>query len=494
MAYVKGYKNDVFVSYAHRDNEGPHNQREGGWVDTVASKLQSQLEKRLVAPPNTVTVWTDYDLPTNKPITPELLKEVRASALLLVVLSPYYLLSEWCVRERDAFLALAQERLAEGHVFLINYANIDHGRRPKEFGDLKGDDFFVFDRKVNCDRPLGEFDPREPAFEQQIYALSVKMAGVLREMSSNPPHHRPADKRNPASQAGQGYDVFVAATDDLEDREQELSNHLVQAGLRVSPRRFYGQASLGEFEAAVGAEMANCRVFAQLLNTTKGTPPAFESPLRLPALLAKMAKRQTGMRTLQWRDPLIDLNSISDPTHRALLDAATACPIEEFKRSVVAAATQKPDPPPTPRPPNVLVFVDHLPEDSELAEQVRKVLWDESIEDVQLPIDGNAQVVNDNLEDLLNQADGMIEVFGCAEPASLDMRMRHHKRILGGRDRKIAALAILEGPPGDQEKFAQLLHAQKSPSLLIIDSPRGVKREDLADFITRLRNARDLNG
>ena len=42
MAYVPGYDHDVFVSYAHLDNQG-----DGAWVSTLVRHLDTEIRQRL---------------------------------------------------------------------------------------------------------------------------------------------------------------------------------------------------------------------------------------------------------------------------------------------------------------------------------------------------------------------------------------------------------------------------------------------------------------
>jgi hypothetical protein len=124
MAFTPGFDHDLFVSYAHLDNDPMGVEVEGwvrpsdGWVDALVKKVQSELSKRLGS--GQVRAYMDPQLDGNRPITPELLSAVRRSAMLMVILSPGYLHSEWCKRERHAFLAGIQSRVESGSVFVVH--------------------------------------------------------------------------------------------------------------------------------------------------------------------------------------------------------------------------------------------------------------------------------------------------------------------------------------------------------------------------------------
>ena len=101
MAYVLGYDHDVFVSYAHLDNQG-----ESAWVTTLVRHLETEVRQRLGA--TDLRVWIDRELDGNRPLTPEIMQAIRRSATILLIVSPSYIASEWCARERNAFSALPE--------------------------------------------------------------------------------------------------------------------------------------------------------------------------------------------------------------------------------------------------------------------------------------------------------------------------------------------------------------------------------------------------
>lgn len=488
MAYVPGFDHDVLVSYAHIDNEDRNQVRHSGWVDAVKAELEDQLRRRLGS--RAVSIWIDDQLPGNQPITPEIIRHVQGSALLLVVLSPSYLCSPWCERERNAFLDVARDRLEEGHAFIIVNLDVNRSQWPHEFGDLDGFRFWIRDPELHVDRPLGMFDRSETAFLGRIYALSAKMAEKLKAMAARP-HARSLQTKSTDPGSVSEVGVFVArATDDLEDREQELRNHLTQAGLHVPPRRIYIQADRADFERAVRSEMSGCRVFVQLLSHARGLELAFDDSRRLPALLAAIAAEE-GLTIRQWRDRMLDPATIGNAHHRALVDGAMACPIEEFKRAVVDAASARVAPPRPKRPSKVIVFVDRADEDRPLAEQVAAILTSVGAQ-VWFPIDqGSAEELREHLKGSLQDADGVIEVFGAAELTSVRARMRQHTKLLAYRATEPAALAVLKGPPAGSETLERLRASVADPTLLFIDSAEGVHKDQLAPFIARLCAVRD---
>ena len=100
---------DLFVSYAHVDNTPLPGDAEG-WVTKLVQALEPQLAMRLGRP---VRIWRDAKLVAgdNFPLDGD--ARLRATGLLLCVVSPRYLRSEWCHRELEAFMATAANQGVE---------------------------------------------------------------------------------------------------------------------------------------------------------------------------------------------------------------------------------------------------------------------------------------------------------------------------------------------------------------------------------------------
>lgn len=97
MAFVPGYQYDVFISYAHIDDEpaipGDHATR---WVSTLRQTLQTRLDQK-VGRRDAVTMWIDRGgLESNEPVTPRIREAIASSATLVVLFSLGYLRSPWC--------------------------------------------------------------------------------------------------------------------------------------------------------------------------------------------------------------------------------------------------------------------------------------------------------------------------------------------------------------------------------------------------------------
>ena len=151
MGYVPGYKNDIFVSYAHiDDNLLPGVQ--SGWVTTLIGCIKTRLAQRL-GRSDAYKLWMDVELARHVKLTPQIMDALRQTAIMIIVLSPGYLASEWCKREKNKFLELIKQ--SSSRVFIIERDIIEDQDRPAEFQDLIPFRFWVRDREGKPPRILG---------------------------------------------------------------------------------------------------------------------------------------------------------------------------------------------------------------------------------------------------------------------------------------------------------------------------------------------------
>src|SRR6185503_2439432 len=104
MNSTANFEYDIFISYAHIDNQ-PLDQGLKGWVETLHERLSVRLAQLLGEEPR---IWRDLKLQGNDMFADTLVDRVGRAAILVSVLSPRYVKSEWCLRELSEFSRRAQ--------------------------------------------------------------------------------------------------------------------------------------------------------------------------------------------------------------------------------------------------------------------------------------------------------------------------------------------------------------------------------------------------
>src|ERR1700733_5223154 len=89
MAYLPQFEEDIFVSYAHVDDEAVSGSGQG-WVTEFVKCLKAELARKL-GRSDAYALWVDHDLRHSQPVTPQILERVRRSAMLVLIMSPGYI-------------------------------------------------------------------------------------------------------------------------------------------------------------------------------------------------------------------------------------------------------------------------------------------------------------------------------------------------------------------------------------------------------------------
>jgi hypothetical protein len=453
MAFVSGYKHDVFISYAHVDNIPlSGTDVKTGWVTTFASNLNKLLSRKLS---RDASIWMDHrELSGNAPLTPAIMNALRETATFIVIVSPRYLASEWCRREREGFLRLMNERSAAGtRVFMVEIDKVE--KLPVEFTDLIGYRFWVQDWEDPIPRTLGlpVPDPRDQEYYNRLTRINYDLAEELKRLESASVQ-RPTDiPQITVAGASTKPAIFLAeVTDDLDSKREEVKDYLTQAGFGVLPETWRSYEDLAAFERAVDGEIKRCQIFAQLLSEVSGRKP-FNQSYGYPRLQYERAL-QAGKTILQWRNEKLKVEDVADADHRLLLEGSTvrAEGIEEFKRALVEAASPPP-PPATPPANGKFVFVSaDMADRAKAKEFICQYLLERGISYAMLPTQTDPEAVRKFMEISLANCDAALVVYCATDQASVLGQVLQCRKVIAQREHPIPAIAIYDGPPSPEAR------------------------------------------
>jgi len=107
-----------------------------GWVETIIDNLTRKLAQK-IGRTDLLKLWDDRLLAKNAPLTPEILDALEGSATFVLVLSPSYLKSPWCQREKNAFYDLLRlKNRSINSVFVVQRDRVGRESCPEEIRDL----------------------------------------------------------------------------------------------------------------------------------------------------------------------------------------------------------------------------------------------------------------------------------------------------------------------------------------------------------------------
>jgi hypothetical protein len=492
MGDVNTYSNDVFISYSHIDNEFFGDDR-GGWVDIFHSQLQNFIDVHVG---RRTKVWRDKRLTGAEVFSDEIEQQLRSSAVLVTVISPGYLQSEWCNRELRGFAELAQQRgdLRVGNlqrVVKVLRLPVERSVLPPLLDEALGAQFFRIDAASGRARDLlvDERADAEKVFRARVDDVAQDLCRLLRAMAES-------DAGVAASAPVESAEtVFLAwATSDLSEEREGLRRELEARGYRVVPTGGPLVDAAGVRESILAA-LREAKVAIHLIGAVRGFVPEGEansiveiqSDEDVYRVSGSVAQRVFWLATTATpRDPglsaLIDRLQLQSPgggqvdllANQSLEDLKTLVldrlnPAAKAARELVKTAT-----------PLVYLICDQL--DRADVAPIEDFLFDQSLE-VRLPLfDGDSEDVRSEHYEVLKECDGVLLFWGKANEAWLRAMLRDLNKVFGlGRAEPYtaASLYLADLPDAGKEAF-------RTHQVSIVRGNREFEPGELSSFVAEL--------
>ncbi|SAL04302.1 TIR domain protein [Caballeronia arationis] len=394
MPSVPGY--DIFISYAHADDEVPQGAgTPSGWVSSLAYNLNVGPNVRKKK------IYIDHRLKPGDNFSAQLIDKVCACKLLIILLSQNYIDSEWCGKELERFVAShTNDPEKPTDVFVVELAPYEElVKVPDNIAQLRKRNIHAkfWDHPINAKSPILAGYPTPQGCSREIEQLYWSMLGELqravderlremgdgREESSRQPLVFPGTDAKPLSMAKPNLGTILLAdvTDDLEALRNRLKLELESEGITVLPvDGDYVGLGADEFYNSIADDLKHSDLFVQMLSSHAGRKGrGFAAPL--PQLQLRSA-REANRPVMQWCDHLPGPGEIDDPAHGKLFDTPyiRAATLTTFASEVVKRLREIKQPCAGPGPLRRTLFLDDLAGEPGLKERVREILkaenWD----------------------------------------------------------------------------------------------------------------------
>jgi hypothetical protein len=472
MAGPAYFEKHLFISYAHIDNQ-PLAPDQKGWVSRFHESLEAMLSMRLG---RRAAIWRDLKLSGNDVFADEIVAQFPKTAILISVLTPRYVESEWCTREVREFCKAAE--LSGGVVSdkrsrivkVIKTPVDSEGPLPSVMKDVLGYPFYVFDE---CGTPL-ELDPAfgpemGPKYHLKIAKLAWDISLQLKQLV--PPAAEAAGTLVEGAGTSRPTVYLAECSWDQRQAREALEADLRMHGYPILPARPLPRQEEA-YLAEVTRMLALAKLSIHLVGSTYGAVPdgpAGQSVVVLQNELAAQRSRIAGLRrviALQdgTKSEHAEQQQFIDMLHRdaeAQLGAdLLICDNETLKAAihVTLEKLQRPEPPITVDSGGArrakLVYIICDSRDRKATIPVRKFLKGHWL-DVQIPVfHGDAAAVRKANSDLLAQCDAVILFYGAGDE-SWKRTVESDLRKLRGTRRDTPQMAVytyLSDPPTDDKQ------------------------------------------
>lgn len=487
------FKHHLFISYAHLDNQALSPDQQG-WITRLHATLTAQLSMRLG---RRAEIWRDDKLRGNDVFADEIVQQFPSTAILVSVLTPRYLMSEWCTRELRAFCDAAQAsgglvRDNRMRVFKVLKSPVESQQAlPESLQAVLGYEFFSSEDGAPLELDPAYGEKYAQSYFRKVGILAWDAARLLEDIEAEVDADAPPRA---------GFTVYLAEggrdrRDDRERLEAELKLH----GHTVLPDHRLPLDDEADCRDAVRALLARADLVVHLVGATGGAVPdgaCQQSVTVLQNTLAAERSRAAGVARIVW---LPRGTASEQPAQAAFIqamheDEATQFgadlvigDFEELKATVHAALKRlsTPAPPPSSAATEIpLVYLVCDERDRKATIPLRRFLEERGVE-VDLPaFEGQASAVREANQKLFAAARAVIVYYGAGDEAWKRTTDNELKKLRALRDAALPlpwATFLAAPASGDKQDLIDL----DKPNL--IDSLAGLNEPALEDFVARLK-------
>jgi hypothetical protein len=450
---------EVFLSYAHADDEGvQYGPR--GWVQWFYDAIIPSLR---VARGRETRIWLDKTGRINgaSVLTPTIKAGLEKSALLITIVSPSYAASRWCEDELKFFrescagrggLSVVTPDGTLARVFMINKRPLEMFPEPRsipakppslaqipELADATGYNFY----RIVSGKPLEFEPPTAPAvggaFCEAINNLACDIVRVL------------DGGKEPLSVPPTGIVVYLAETSsDVAGQREKLRGALRQLGHTMLPQGELKQGS--GYADLVRADLSRARISIHVVGATYDVSEQSDrSIVEIQYELAGAeAKRRHEFSRLTWIPPEVDAAN-TDDRQKAFIQSLEAndprlvtapTSLEDFKTLIKDELAKKPEEPPRPSGDAKKVYLIFDAPDRDAADPVSHWLLKQHFTILTPLSKGTAGEIREIHRRNLKYADGVLICYGVVSEFFVKKNLGDLEWIYGaGRSKKRPILA-----------------------------------------------------
>jgi cellulose biosynthesis protein BcsQ len=492
----KDYDSDIYISYAHIDNE-PLLPGQEGWVETFQKVLETRLSQLLGEP---VKIWRDQKLQGNDVFSDTLFRILPKTNILVAIITPPYVKSEWCMRELAEFYRQAEQSdgsSLDGKSRIIKVVKSPVAYEEVGQSLLQSVSGYEFYEISENGRPR-EFVPgtsgSDRRFWERLDDLAYDIADLLKKQ-------RRASEGWPTTDAPlRRSGVYLAeTTTDLDFQRDSIRRELQQRGYEVLPDGRLPREA-GAFREAVRAYLERCRLSVHLVGNSYGLIPEGEdrSVVEIQNELAAERSMDVSFSRVIWMPIGLHPRDLSQREfiERLQMDAGAQqgadllrAPLEQLKTVLIdkLARVAGQAPPPTDDGP-IRIYLICERRDIDNVEPLVDYLFDLGYEVILPVFEGDGAEILQNHKENLLLCDAVLIYHGHGNLLWLQSKLTDLRKVMGwGRAEPMRAQAVLLAAPETEEK-----KRFRTREAMVIKDFGNFSAETLRSFVETIQQAKEI--
>jgi hypothetical protein len=481
-------------------------------------------------------IWRDPKLTGNDLFAETLIERLKKVAVLVTVVSPRYLKSEWTIRELKEFWNAAEEQGGirvgdKARIFKILKTPVPLDKTPPELKMLLGYEFFRIDQETGKVRELDEvFGPEaQREFWIKLDDLAHDIVKLLEMIHEGAPAYDTLLEPQSPDLAGQTTSAAIAVsggaraiapvslstvtrtqdstgtvylaetTSDLRDQRELLRRDLTEHGYTVLPAEPLPHVA-DDAAAMIKQLLARCRLSVHMVGRFYSLVPegGVSSLIELQHELASARAEDARFLRLIW---LSGAQHVADPRQLDVINQVRVdqriqegadlleTSFEDLRTTVRDWLKREPKTSVTPAAPAAVagqvpqLYLMADQRDAELIHPWADALFDQRVEVIRPLFTGDEAEIREYHEENLTLCDGVLIFYGSGTELWLQRKLRELQKAPGyGRTkpRPVVGVALIGTRTPDKERF-------RSHGVLVIPQWDGVALPDLQPFLTELK-------
>lgn len=494
---------DIFISYGHLDDLDPAGDVKG-WVDLLVERLPRLISANLGYQPK---VWRDERSLTGDALLRAAIEEGITNSLLLIpIVSPRYVQSDWCRREVETFCQKPTVPGAPVHrscVFkVIKTPLLFHlaKQEPEPLRELIGYSFY----EMEGDMPV-EFSPdvvpsKDPRYWTVLRRLAWDISTMLVQLSPDP--NKSDLPAQPTNGAAQKFVYLAETSSDLTQERELVRDELRQRGYGVLPEEKLPTTELGQTEAAVVAALERSVLSVHMIGKRYGSTPEDDARSVVAIqenLAAQRSANDSSFSRLLWMPQglMTAAMEVSDERQQAFITAIQnrvsagaellQTSVEDLKTRIVEKLTPpaKTTANPSPRSKLKQVYLICENRDRSLVRPIKEYLFNQKIEVITWLDGEDGGRLMDYHRKNLRECDAALVYFGNGDEPWVRKNLEDLEKAYGyGRENDWCASAVYVGAPPNDQKEDFLTHLVP----YIIRNYNSFDPNDLRDFVSAVQS------
>ncbi len=463
------FEKHAFISYAHDDNK-PLSKNDKGWISNFHASLEIFITWKLGKKPR---IWRDQKLQGSDIFSDEIVQQFPKTALLISVVTPCYINSEWCTREIKEFCNSAAHNIGirignKSRILKVLKTPVERNKIPPEMEGTLGYEFYKLDENgppIQFNKCFGEDAEKE--FLKKVDDLAHEITGIIKLLDTSEADEPVKNTASSSLTKQKVTSIYVAQTSyDLNSERDLIIRELKAYGYNVFPDK-----NLSSEEEELGQEVAqyldHCQLSVHLVGKLYGGIPDGPTQKSVNVLqneIAALKSKATGLPRIIWMPHGLQFNDERQQEFVTLLNEDETThygadvikgSIEDLKAALKDKIKQLENPvekkEPTDDEKKVYLICDA--QDRELTLPLRKYLISQNFE-VTIPLfEGDPSAIREDHEENLRSCDALIIFYGKGDEAWKRSKVNELKKMNAyKRDKPLLGNYTYLAEPGTMDK------------------------------------------